>query len=77
VSRCGDCHLIPQRLTTLIRRKILDSAVDEVSEVLFVHVAPPAIWIVLVAAGVTVLLGLHNPPHYWSDTVVRPYLASL
>jgi hypothetical protein len=53
----------------LIRRKILDSAVDDVSEALSMHVAPPAIWIVVVPAGVTVLLGLHNPPRSWIGTV--------
>jgi hypothetical protein len=37
-------------------------AVDEVSEALSMHVAPPAIRIVVVSAGVTVLLGLYNPP---------------
>jgi hypothetical protein len=26
-------------------------------------VAPPAMWIVVVPTGVTVLLGLRNPPH--------------
>jgi hypothetical protein len=66
---CGDYHSIPQRLTALIRRKILDSAVDEVSEALFLHVAPPAIRIVVVPAGVTVLLGLCNPPRSWTGTV--------
>jgi hypothetical protein len=39
----------------LIRQKILDSAVDEVSDALFVHV--------------TVLLGLHNLPCSWTGTV--------
>jgi hypothetical protein len=33
------------------------------------HVAPPAIRIVVVPAGVTVLLGLHNPPHSWTGMV--------
>jgi hypothetical protein len=47
--------LIPWRLTALIRRKILDSAVDMVSEALSGHVRPPAIQIVVVPAGVTVL----------------------
>jgi hypothetical protein len=46
----------------LIRRKILDNAVDEVSEALSRHMAPPAIWIVVVPTGVAVLLWLHNPP---------------
>jgi hypothetical protein len=61
--------LITQRLTTSIRRKILDNAVDEVSEALYVHVTPPAIWIVVVPAGVTVMLGLHNPPRSGTGTV--------
>jgi hypothetical protein len=54
-ARCGDYHSMPQRLTALIRRKILDSAVDEVSEALFVHVVPSAIGIVVVPIRVTVL----------------------
>jgi hypothetical protein len=33
------------------------------------HVAPPAIQIVGVPAGVTVMLGLCNPPHSWTGTV--------
>jgi hypothetical protein len=53
----------------LIRWKILDSAVDEVLEALPMHVAPPTIWIVVVPAGVTVLLGLHNPPRSWTGTM--------
>jgi hypothetical protein len=61
--------LIPRRLTALFKQKILDSAIDMVSEALSTHVAPPAIWIVVVPAGVTVLLGLYNPPHSWTDTV--------
>jgi hypothetical protein len=56
-------------LTALIGRKILDSAVGEVSEALSMHVAPPAIRIVVVPARVAVLLGLHNPPRSWTDTV--------
>jgi hypothetical protein len=61
-TQCGDYYLIPQRLTALIERKILDSIVNEVSEAMSMHVAPPAIWIVVVPARVTVLLGLRNPP---------------
>jgi hypothetical protein len=38
------------------------------------HVVPPAIRIVVVPAGVTVLLGLHNPPRSWTGTV-GPFLA--
>jgi hypothetical protein len=33
------------------------------------HVAPLAIQTVVVPARVTVLLGLHNPPHSWTGTV--------
>jgi hypothetical protein len=53
----------------LIKWMILDSAVDAVLEALSMHVVPPAIRIVLVLAGVTVLLGLHNPPRSWTGTV--------
>jgi hypothetical protein len=41
---------------------MVDSAVDEVSETLSMHVAPPTIRIVVVPAGVIVQLGHHNPP---------------
>jgi hypothetical protein len=68
-TRCGDYYLVPRRLTTLIMRKILDSAVDEVSEALSMHVAPLTIWIVVVPVGVTVLLGLCNPPRSWPGMV--------
>jgi hypothetical protein len=40
--------LIPQRLTALIRWKILDSTIDVVSEVLSMHMVPPAIQTVVV-----------------------------
>jgi hypothetical protein len=33
------------------------------------HMAPPAIRIILVPVGVTVLLGLRNPPHSWISMV--------
>jgi hypothetical protein len=33
------------------------------------HMAPPAIRIILVPVGVTVLLGLRNPPHSWIGMV--------
>jgi hypothetical protein len=56
-------------------RKILDSAIDEVSEALSVHVAPLAIQIVVVPTGVTVLLGLRNPPRRWTS-MVGPSLPS-
>jgi hypothetical protein len=68
-TRCGNYYLIPRRSTALIRRKILDSAVDEVSETLSMHMAPSAIRMVVVPAWVTVLLGLRNPPHTWTGTV--------
>jgi hypothetical protein len=48
--------LIPWRLTALIRWMILDSAVNVVSKALSMHVAPSAIQIVVVPAGVIVLL---------------------
>jgi hypothetical protein len=49
------------------------------------HVAPRAIWIIVVPTGVTVLLRLHNPPHSWTSTVgpsligftIAPYVDSL
>jgi hypothetical protein len=53
----------------LIRWKILDSAVDVVSEALSMHMAPTAIQTIVVLAGVTVLLGLHNPPCSWTGKV--------
>jgi hypothetical protein len=68
-TRCGDYYLIPRRLMTLIRRKIVDSAVDEVLETLSMHVEPSAIRIFVVPAVVTVLLELHNPPHSWTGVV--------
>jgi hypothetical protein len=33
------------------------------------HVAPSVIQTVVVPTGVTVLLGLHNPPRSWTGTV--------
>jgi hypothetical protein len=33
------------------------------------HMAPPTIRIVVVPVGVTVMLGLHNPPRSWTGTV--------
>jgi hypothetical protein len=58
---------------------------DEVSEALSMHVAPPAIRIVVVPVGVTVLLGIHNPPCSWTGTVgfslpgftIAPFVDSL
>jgi hypothetical protein len=70
---CGKYYLIPQSITALIRRKILDNIVDVVSEALSMHVAPLAIRIVVVPAGVIVVLGLHNPPRSWTG-MVGPFL---
>jgi hypothetical protein len=47
----------------------LHIAIDEVSGALSMHVAPPAIRIVVVPTGVTVLLRLHNPPRSWTGMV--------
>jgi hypothetical protein len=66
---CGDHYLIPHRLTALVKHKILNSAVDVVSEALSMHVAPPAIRTVVVPTEVTALLGLCNPQHSWTGTV--------
>jgi hypothetical protein len=52
-----------------VMMKVLDIAIDEVSGALSMHVVPPAIRIVVVPVGVTVLLGLHNPPRSWTGTV--------
>jgi hypothetical protein len=40
----------------------LDIAIDEVLGALYMHTAPPAIRIIVLPVGVTVLLGLRNPP---------------
>jgi hypothetical protein len=40
------------------------------------HTSAPTIQIVVVPAGVTVLLGLHNPPHSWTG-MVGPSLPGL
>jgi hypothetical protein len=66
---CGDYYLIPRRLSGLIGRKILDNVVNEVSEVLSIHVVSPAIRIVVVPVGVTILLWLLNPPCNWTGMV--------
>jgi hypothetical protein len=61
-TQCGDYYMIPRGLIALIRQKILDSADDEVSKALSMHVAPLSVRIAMVPAGVTIILGLHNPP---------------
>jgi hypothetical protein len=49
--------------------KVLDIAINEVSGALSMHVVPPALWTVVVPAGVTVMFGLCNPPRSWTDMV--------
>jgi hypothetical protein len=44
------------------QRKVLNIVIDEVSGALSMHAAPPTIWTIVVPVGVTVMLGLHNPP---------------
>jgi hypothetical protein len=51
------------------QQKVLDIAIDEVSGALSVHAVPPAIWTIVAPVGVTILLGLHNPPHSCTGTV--------
>jgi hypothetical protein len=46
---------------------------DKVPGALSMHVAPPAIRIIVVPTEVIVLLGLHNPPHTWTS-MVGPFL---
>jgi hypothetical protein len=53
----------PQRPSRDVRQwKVLDIAIDEVSGVVSMHMVPLAIRTVVVPVGVTVLLGLRNPP---------------
>jgi hypothetical protein len=49
--------------------RVLDIAIDEVLGELSMHATPLTIWIVVVPSGVTILLGLHNPPRSWTGTV--------
>jgi hypothetical protein len=51
------------------QRKVLDIAIDEVSGALSMHMVPLAIQTIMVPTGVTVLLGLRNPPRSWIGTV--------
>jgi hypothetical protein len=48
---------------------VLDIAINEVSGALCMHAEPLTIRIVVVPTGVTVLLGLRNPPRSWIGTV--------
>jgi hypothetical protein len=52
------------------QQKVLDRAINNVSGPLSMHVAPLAIQIVVVPAGVIVLLGHCNPPCIWTGMVV-------
>jgi hypothetical protein len=51
------------------QQKVLDIAIDKVLGALSMHAVPLAIWTVVVPAGVTVLLGLHNSPLSWTGMV--------
>jgi hypothetical protein len=52
--------------------KVLHIVIDEVSGALSM---PYGLFVV--PAGMTVMLGLHNPPCSWTGTVVPPYPASI
>jgi hypothetical protein len=68
-TQCGN-YTDPSEAFSLLRQwKVLDIAIDEVSGALSMHAAPPAIRIIVVPVGVTILLGLHNPPCSWIGTV--------
>jgi hypothetical protein len=67
--QCGNCTDPTKAISLWWQGKILDIAIDEVSGAMSMHVVPRGIRIVVVPAGVTVLLGLHNPPRSWTDTV--------
>jgi hypothetical protein len=64
-TQCGDCTDPSKAFSLWWQGKVLDIAIDEVSGALSMHAVPPAIQIVVVPAGVTILLGLHNPPCNW------------
>jgi hypothetical protein len=59
------------------QRMVLDITIDEVSGALSMHAVPPAIRTVVVPAGVTVLLGLCNPPCICTGTVGLTSLSPL
>jgi hypothetical protein len=52
-----------------MRQKILDNSVNVVSKALSMQVVHPAIQIVVVPVGLTVMLGLCIPPCSWTSTV--------
>jgi hypothetical protein len=49
-------------------RKVLDVAIDTVLVAFSMNTTPLAIQTVVITVGVTVLLGLRNPPHSWTST---------
>jgi hypothetical protein len=53
----------------VLQWKILDITIDEVSGALSMHEVPLAMRTIVVPAGVTVLLGLRNPPRSWTGTM--------
>jgi hypothetical protein len=53
--------------------KVLDVAIDEVLGALSMHAVPRPYGLFVVPTGVTVLLGLRNPPHSWTG-MVGPFL---
>jgi hypothetical protein len=59
----------PRHYLRVVDLPTIDSAVDEVSEALSMHVAPSAVLIVVLPIGVKVLLGLRNPTCSWTSTV--------
>jgi hypothetical protein len=68
-THCSDCTDPSEAFSLSRQGKVLDIAIDEVSGALSMHVELLTIRIVVVSAGVTILLGLHNPPHTWTGTV--------
>jgi hypothetical protein len=84
-SLIGHSGKLSPKLELITGLPLRDSAIDEVSEALSMHVAPLAIRIVVVPTGVTVLLGLRNPSCSWTGMVgpslpgftIAPYVDSL
>jgi hypothetical protein len=68
-TQCGDCTDPSKAFSLWWQGKALGVAIDEVSGALSMHTEPPTVRIVVVPTGVTVLLGLHNPPSSWTGTV--------
>jgi hypothetical protein len=61
-TQCGDRTDPSEAFSLGWQRKVLNIAIDEVSGALSMHAAPPAIQIIVVPTGVTIMLGLRNPP---------------